>query len=181
MNRYPAPRPRPYLLATMALLSLLALAPAAHAAAEALAEPTVVDVQKGLTAQALTTPPAGGVPELGLEEVARLVVQAVAGKSWSLLASLLVVGLVLVARKVGAHVLPWLGTARGAVLLSALGGTATLLAVALGGGQPFTLGLLVSCLLAAAGGSGLFSWGQTLVKPRAVCLPEEAAQGTCKP
>jgi hypothetical protein len=69
------------------------------------------------------------------------------------------------------------------VLLSVLGGTCTLLVVALAGGQPFTLGLLLSCLMTAACAAGLWSWGTNARKPAVsvVCTPHEIANGTCRP
>jgi hypothetical protein len=128
-------------------------------------------------------PPEASVPELGLDEVLSLVAKAFAGKQWGLLGVLALVGLVLLLRKVGGRWLPWLDTPRGAVALSLVGGSCTLLAVALGSGTPLSLGLVLSCVMTAASASGLWSWGQTLKRatPAAVCTPTEIANGTCKP
>lgn len=129
-------------------------------------------------------------PSLG--DVVDQLSEAVSGKQWSLALSLLVVALVVVLRKVASaagksgsvlgRALLWLSTPKGAVVLSVVGGTATLLSVALGTGKPLSFALLVSCFMGAASASGLFSWGQTLSKPRptAVCSPAEIANGTCK-
>jgi hypothetical protein len=135
----------------------------------------------------------GNPPSLG--DVVDQLSEAVSGKQWSLALSLLVVALVLVLRKAASaagsagsgalsRALLWLTTARGAVALSVVGGTATLLSVALGGGKPLSFSLLVSCFMGAASASGLFSWGQTLTRPKPaagpVCSPDEIANGTCK-
>lgn len=131
-------------------------------------------------------------PSLG--EVVEQLSDALTGKQWSLALSLLVVALVVVLRKAASaagnagsggwlsRALLWLSTPKGAVVLSVVGGTASLLSVALSGDKPFSFSLLVSCFMGAASASGLFSWGQTLVKPRptAVCSPAEIANGTCK-
>jgi len=129
-------------------------------------------------------PPPTGVPELGVDEVLSLVARAFSGKQWGLLGVLALVGLVLLLLKVGGRWMPLLGTPRGAVVLTLVGGTGTLLAVALGAGQPLTLGLVLSCLMTAASASGLWSWGQSALKRPAVaviCTPTEIANGTCRP
>lgn len=131
----------------------------------------------------------------GLGEVVEQLSEAISGKQWSLALSLLVVALVVVLRKAASaagnrgngalsRALLWLGTPKGAVALSVVGGTATLLSIALAGDKPLSLSLLLSCFMGAASASGLFSWGQTLSKPRptagTVCSPAEIANGTCK-
>lgn len=148
-------------------------------------------VQAQLASAALATAPqeapqepSTSIPELTAAETWRRAVQAFSDKSWGLFASLAVVGLVLLLRKVGSKLWPFLGTAKGAVVLSALGGTATLTAIALGQGQPLSVGMLISCMMTAAGASGLFSWGQTVLQHKAtlnaVCTPEEIANRQCR-
>lgn len=129
-------------------------------------------------------------PVLTPDDAARLLDRAILGKEWALLASLAVVGVVFVLRRVGARLWAWLGTPKGAVFLSMVGGTATALALALGAGATFSLGLLLSCFMTAAGASGLFSWAQTALRPKAsgptvsqepppVCSPRDVADGKC--
>ncbi|HYH96023.1 hypothetical protein [Hyalangium sp.] len=163
------------------LLSLVLSLPAMAAESEdGLSTGALAVALEPVLAQA---PTAQAVPTLSLEEVARLLVQAISHREWGLLLSLLLVGVVLVLRKVGTRFLPWLGTERGTATLAVVGGTSTLLALALSQGQPFSLSLLVSCLLGALTASGAWSVGKSLATPRAVpaCLPEEVANGTCKP
>jgi len=151
----------------------------------------VAEVQAELAAQAVTMVPASerfasadtrAVPELSLEQVGQL--QAFSHREWGLLVSCLLVGLVLVLRKVGARFLPWLGTERGVAVLALVGGTSTLLALALSQGQAFSFGLFISCLMGALSASGLWSVSKSLVKPKPtaglVCGPDEIANGTCR-
>jgi len=174
------------LAVTLLFASTFALCWPAVASTGADSAPSDVSrVQAGLTAQALATPSVPqGVPELSEGDVVGLLVRAVAGREWGLLVSSLLVLLVLVARKIGARWLPWLGTERGVATLALVGGTATLLALALSQGQAFSLGLLVSCLLGALSASGLWSVSKSLVAPRPaagpICAPDEIANGTCR-
>lgn len=181
---------------TLLTLSLLALtgflALPAHATS---AQPTVAGVAAFHAADWRPEVLPQEAPPTPLEEVVGQLAEALSGRQWSLALCLLVVALVVVLRKVASvagnlgegplsELLLWLSTPKGAVALAVTGGTATLLSVALSGGQPISLGLLISCFLGAASASGLFSWGQTLVRPKStavpVCSPEEIANGTCR-
>jgi hypothetical protein len=76
---------------------------------------SVVSPTSSLTVEALhpsLSAQAAAVPELSLEELGRLLVQAITGQSWSLLGALLAFGVVWLTRKVGARWWPWLGTDR---------------------------------------------------------------------
>lgn len=105
--------------------------------------------------------------ELTWEEFGDLLARSITNRELSLLLSLLVVGVVAGLRWAGAKVLPVLDTERGKAALALVGGTATLMALALSQGQPFSLGLLVSCLMGALSASGLWSVGKSLVRPKA--------------
>jgi len=129
------------------------------------------------------------VPEPSLLDLGALLVQAITSKHYSLLGSVLVLGLVFLVRHFGAKLHPALGTPRAGAILAGVGGTASLLVAALVAGQPFSLGLLLSALSTALGGAGLWSVAKNAAqKPlpppaetNAVCTPREIAAGTCKP
>jgi hypothetical protein len=178
------------------LFMLLALSPLLLARLSFAAQPedglpagAIAQVQAQLAAEALGPPvvAAPGVPDLSLEQLGQMLVQAISGRSWGLLAALGVVGLVFALRKLATAVggrFAWFASPKGSVLISVVAGTATMLALALSQGQALTLGLLVSCLLAAASASGLWSWGQTVTRrgmgPEKICTPQEVANGECK-
>lgn len=130
---------------------------------------------------------AQALPEPSVADLGALLLQAITGKQYALLASILVLGAVWLARWAGAKAWAPLGTPRAAALLSALGGTAGLMAIALGSGQPFSLGLLMGCVSTALGASGLWSTAKHITEPKVVamapdrCTPIEIANGTCKP
>jgi len=129
------------------------------------------------------------VPEPSLLDLGALLVQAITSKHYSLMGSVLVLGLVFLVRYFGAKLHPALGTPRAGAILAGVGGTASLLVAALAAGQPFSLGLLLSCVSTALGGAGLWSVAKNAAqKPlpppsesKGVCTPIEIANGTCKP
>ena len=179
------------------LFALLLIASPARAteSVEHLPPDAISQAHARLIGQVLATPPSEAdagtpalpqtapVPDLGLGEVLSLVARAFAGRQWGLLGVLALLGLVFLLRKAGGRYIPFLDTPRGAVVLSLVGGTGTLLAAALSAGTPFSLGLVLSCLMTAASASGLWSWGQSLKKPSpaVICTPTEIANGTCRP
>ena len=121
------------------------------------------------------------VPEPSLLDLGSLLVQAITTKNYSLLGSVLVLGLVFLARWGGTKIHPRLGTPRAGALLVAVGGTSTLLIAALVAGQPFSLDLLVDSFLKAMGASGIWSVVKNATQAKGVCTPREIASGECKP
>jgi hypothetical protein len=90
-----------------------------------------------------------------LEAFASSVLAAVTSGNWALLAALVLVGVVFLARRFGAKRVPFLATARGGALLALLGGVAGAIATALASGGPVSVALVLSGLqvgFLAAGG-----------------------------
>jgi hypothetical protein len=129
------------------------------------------------------------VSEPSLVDVGGVLLSALSGGQYALLGAAALLLLVLVARKGGAKVVPWLGTPRGgAVLALALAGLTSLVA-RLSAGAPLSLGLFLEAVVVALSASGLWSTGKALVEKSApvtamspgICTPIEIANGTCKP
>lgn len=117
-----------------------------------------------------------------------LLLSAFTQKNYALVGALLLMLGVLLARKVGAKALPWLGTPRGAAVLAAVGGSAAVLVARLASGAPLSPALVLEALTAALTASGLWSTGKALAEKaeptptlQERCTPIEIANGTCKP
>ena len=134
-------------------------------------------VTASLTAQALATrppeavveaPPPAAPDEIDPVNVARLVVDALGSKNWSLLACAGVLAVVYLARRFGAAFWPWLRSDMGGVVLSSATAILLTLTSTLSAGKPFSLSLLLGAILTAAGASGFWSWGKKLMPKPAV-------------
>lgn len=134
-------------------------------------------VTASLTAQALATrppetvveaPPPAVPSDVDPVNVARLVVEALGSKNWSLLACAGVLAVVYLARRFGAVYWPWLRSDAGGVVLSSATAILLTLTSALSVGKPFSLSLLLGAILTAAGASGFWAWGKKLTAKPAV-------------
>lgn len=126
--------------------------------------------------------------EPSLLDLGGLILSAFSGGQYALLGAAVLLGLVLLARRVGTQAVPWLGTPRGGATLSLLTGGLTVLVARLSTGAVFGLGLVLEAVAAALTASGLWSVSKNLATPkppvaesRGVCTPIEIANGTCKP
>lgn len=131
------------------------------------------------------------VTEPSVLDVGGILISAFSGGKYALLGAAALLLLVLLARKGGAKVAPWLGTPRGGAVLALLVAGLTSLVARLASGAAFSFGLVLEAVTVALSASGLWSTGKALVekKPAAtptlddstVCTPREMAAGTCKP
>ncbi len=147
---------------------------------------STVQVGPGISSQpvAPTDPVSATVPgetDLDPAVVVKLVLDALNGKNWALLACGGVLLVVYLTRRLGASRWPWLSSDLGGIVLSFVTAVAFALVSALSLGQPFTLSVLLGAVLAATSASGLWSWGKkintavvksAIPQPR---TPEEAA------
>lgn len=78
-----------------------------------------------------------------------LFLKAVSSGNWALLAAVLVISLVVLARKYGAQRFPFLGTDGGGVLLAFFMSAAGVLATAFAGGSAFSWALMLGALKVA--------------------------------
>lgn len=90
-------------------------------------------------------------------ELSRLLLDAISGGRWTLVASLGVVLSVWVVRRFASPVWPVLADKRIALVLAILGPMAASMATALIGGQALTIGVLLSGLIAGLGAVGMWS------------------------
>lgn len=122
---------------------------------------------------------AAGIPEPDVGSLGASFLKALSTKNYGLLLSAALLGAVwlsrFVAGRIGGAVGAALTSARGSAILAFLGGTAALLVGALGAGQQFSLGLLLSCVGTALTASGLWSVGKAVVEKPGV-TPSMAPQ-----
>lgn len=102
------------------------------------------------------------IPEPDAGSLGASFLVALASKNYGLLLSIALLAAVWGARAVGGKVWPPIATPRGSAILAVLGGTLALLVGALGAGQSFSLGLLLSCVSTALAASGMWSAGKAL-------------------
>lgn len=172
---------RSFVLAVLYSVALLLAPPTLAAVVPVeLHSPSSIGAHKvtaSLTAQALATRPPEAVVEaappttpneIDPVSVARLVVDALGSKNWSLLACAGVLAVVYLARRFGAVYWPWLRSDAGGVVLSSATAILMTLTSALSVGKPFSLSLLLGAILTAAGASGFWAWGKKLTAKPAV-------------
>jgi hypothetical protein len=114
--------------------------------------------------QAQAQEDSGPVPsdDVGVGEVLKLMVSALASRNWGLLACALVLGSVWVVRRFLVSRVPWLASDVAGVALSMAAASTLSVVGALKTGTPLSFSLVLGALLTAAGASGLFSWGKKL-------------------
>lgn len=124
---------------------------------------------------------AQAIPEPGVAELGSTFLSALASKNYVLLAAVVVMGGVWLARFIAKQFpgkfAAWLTTPRGSAVLALLGGTGSLLLGALKAGIPIDLDLVLGCIGAALTASGLWSTGKALAetKQKMVCSAADIA------
>lgn len=121
---------------------------------------------------------AQGIPEPGVAELGSAFLAALASKNYILLAAVVVMGGVWLARFIAKQFpgkfATWLTTPRGSAVLALVGGTVSLLLGALKAGIPIDLDLVLGCIGTALTASGLWSTAKALGEKKPDVTPSMA-------
>lgn len=123
---------------------------------------------------------AQSIPEPDVASLGASFLAALSTKNYILLAAVVVMGGVWLARFIAKQFpgkfATWLTTPRGSAVLAFVGGTVSLLLGAMRSGIPVTLDLVLGCIGTALTASGLWSVGKAVVEKKPAVTPSMAPQ-----